>query len=1392
MEKEIVKLYQDGKTEKLKDVVKGQTLGSLRSAVDKSLCNSRDPLVFSKAVFQGLDCEDGESADLMVGMFKHLVTTLGKTDFSNKLADDIVWLLLMESNRLTGPCLAELAQFYVDSVKSGTFQGGKAMNVFPKILSVIESQESIVYHDSSMKGAEFKGHVLNNLCSCKWSPQTVIHLAAMFNDVPLSSDELRFVLEKIIRQFDDLDLRDIPALVYQLLLLSEKGHKRLILEGITSFFINKDSLARSQNNMMDSEDLMEDTLNVDVLRQTEGTAILHISFAVMEQRELGQEFLKYLKAWQFSCASRVLSPFNVALALSIAGMNVLNEQILEFLKSTVLRSFRDHQRHEQSYWVRENFSEQRDIQQMVLETVTSSSSGWEHVVQGLVQLGFLLMDSFGPRLVFGRPETMVKGQLTPNQSACQLGSKILLKMFKGHEIVRSDILGQIFNRVMTETSAPTSHYLSLLSEAVQTAPLFLLESVGKVREVFDCLPLLPPDTAQGLLVALLPLLKVSMSLKDTLILLLRKSIFSRQVEECKIGVQGYLAILKSFKVLGGLPGSQGSQSSQPFSASQVPVDIHRQYNRASNEALCLEILGILKRCLSQQADIRLHLYQGLVDVLSRNTQLKARIMDMLHKQMKKYYESDEDTVPPLKLELCITASGENVYLAEPLAHLLSCIQQCVHRVKMIRLQNVDGDDDNNNEEADEDDDAGEGGSGSGMSGLEDMLNSLTTRILQADMEDFELDKAADFSTANSVGVRNNIFAILLLGVYEVLMEHNFLAGDYSARSSEQVVELFGKYKALSDVLRDKASGGGGKKGRPASSSNTKTPNSLLSLPCVVRMLEALFSDESPDRREGVEVLRGSEDFGGHVVAVAIQKLQQVVDKGTCDGANCGSEKLFTHCCTLGRLFLNHYMENQLAGEGRERKRKMVGPCLDGLVHVFTLASHRGHDAIIQCLLALFKSDEEHPDIHEHIKRFQRLVSTVLSADEDQRHLKDVGNLMTVVSLLTAHLTPAGPQYEQVYTWICKLCEDGNVEDVNTSKLLLGCLLKLSVQMKHFPQLLRDVMQDLHSQLGDVEQDVEVEDRTHFSLITTRTAAPHVVMLLLPLVDQDLDDTEWVLSRMKTDSTPHVMSEEVGPTQQEGFEKLVCSRLAVLVSGFHEISQSAVPPGPCVAAMFKSMTKFYSTILSLVKYYLHLYATHSGHMSSRFEKLVKLMGMQLTPHIYNFITFVQTVESEQLEHEQQKDLKKKKKPQKASQKATKPKAPPKGGKHDKMIPNLIFSIEEVERHLVKLSKKAKVNLMENIKTSTSRDFRINVNIVQETLQVSSDEDEPDEEEEPEGPTAAGDAPQEDEQTSEVGSDAENRNPDNSDEEQTKAVNAEPEPEPEPAQKRRRLGKLQKAK
>ena len=54
------------------------------------------------------------------------------------------------------------------------------------------------------------------------------------------------------------------------------------------------------------------------------------------------------------------------------------------------------------------------------------------MIQGLVKLGFSLMDSYGPKLVFGSmPESLPpEGVKTPTQLACQLGRRVLLKTFK--------------------------------------------------------------------------------------------------------------------------------------------------------------------------------------------------------------------------------------------------------------------------------------------------------------------------------------------------------------------------------------------------------------------------------------------------------------------------------------------------------------------------------------------------------------------------------------------------------------------------------------------------------------------------------------------------------------------------------------------------------------------------------------------------------------------------------------------------------------------------------------------------------------------------------------------------------------------------------------------------
>ena len=67
----------------------------------------------------------------------------------------------------------------------------------------------------------------------------------------------------------------------------------------------------------------------------------------------------------------------------------------------------------------------------------------------------------------------------------------------------------------------------LLSSTVKAAPQSLMDCLPKVREALDYLSYLPPLTAHALLKAIHPLLKISMNLKDSLVLVLRKAMFSK-------------------------------------------------------------------------------------------------------------------------------------------------------------------------------------------------------------------------------------------------------------------------------------------------------------------------------------------------------------------------------------------------------------------------------------------------------------------------------------------------------------------------------------------------------------------------------------------------------------------------------------------------------------------------------------------------------------------------------------------------------------------------------------------------------------------------------------------------------------------------------------------------
>ncbi|KAF6735606.1 Fanconi anemia group I protein [Oryzias melastigma] len=1289
----IVLLSDKDTTTELQKYLSSLTNDQLNTVITNSALKGKNVLTLIKGILKGSPPNCTEGSNRRLAVYQHCIPLCESGDLQTEVAADIIGLLMLETHTLSGPSLAQLANLYVDSIKVGKMGSGKSLELFPTILTALAACEALSYGKGELSGEEYKKQLINSLCSSRWDPQCVIHLTTMFRDVPLSSDELKFLVEKTLRMFTKLDLQEIPPLVYQLLLLSAKGSKKQVLDGIINYFKEQDIRQEEEQNCGEDMDLEVQSIPQDQLRHVEGTVILHMVFAIRLDHELGREFLK-----SFKTSYADMCPFSVALLLSVARVQRYEEQVFDLLKGAVIKSYKDEHLQQGSKFLQDLLPGSCSVAQMILDTVKNSIFGWDHVTQGLVQLGFFLMDTFGPKPgPFGKTtEGPVGTTRTPTQQSCKLGGQVLLQGFKMHEPIRGEILEQVLNRLVTKSASPVSHYLDLFSDIVISAPMILLESSSKVIETFDHLSYLPLATVQGLLKAVQPLLKVSISLKDALILVLRKAMFSSQLDGRKSAVAGFLLLLKNFKVLGSLASSQCSQA---VSSSQVQVDVHSRYNSAANEAFCLEILSSLRRCLGQQADVRLMLYEGFYDVLRRNSQLASSIMQTLLSHLTRYYEPEQDLLPPLKLEPCITAHGDQVYLQEPLAHLVSCTVQC-----LLWLQNTQQSANHNADDSDDDEAEGEGY----QSHLQTMLESVTRRMIKSELEDFELDKSAEFSMGSSVGVKNNIYAVLVMGVYEVLIEYNFIKANYNKSRFEELINLFSCYNKLSEILKEKS-------GKVRTPSN-KTPRSLLSMGFASTLITVLFKDNSQSREEALSVLRSNAEFVRYALSVVVQKIQQLEESGQTDGPDGQSaEKTFRFLCDMTSVLMWRYtnIPSVVEEAGRKDKRCSLSQlCLEGLLRIFTACQQRYPDKMAQ-LLSTMDIEEEEAEQDEatemnyfYIRQFQRALFTKLSGNEEDFNSREAQLLVSILSVLSRQLNPSSKQFVQMITWTVKICKETSFEDSAFSKGLLSLLFNLHVLYKSPAGLLLELCQDIHSQLGDIDEDVEVEKQNIFAIINMKTAS-NAVLFVLSQVDKILDEVEWLIARKKSQASsekPNGGEDTQSASRQDPVEKAVTLQLGTLVTALNELVQTSLQPGNCTITLLRVLSRTYSILTTLVKYYIQVCTSQHSALPARFEKLVKLSGSHLTPQCYAFITYAQSGETVE------GDEKKKKKKNEANTVAS-----AKLLRETKATPNLIFSIEQYEKYLITLSKKSKVNLMQYMKLSTSRDFRINATTLEAALQ-----------------------------------------------------------------------------
>ncbi|CAJ0925442.1 11566_t:CDS:10 [Entrophospora sp. SA101] len=1094
----------------------------------------------------------------------------GKNDENSPLLEstlnDLISLSSLDSP-ITVQIFVECINCIIQAIGSCRPLYKKFFSFLPNLMYILEpwTEMLILPSGESMTIQDYKYYLISKMCCSRWNTKNVLSLTGELRDIQMSDNELELVINKILRQFDSTEINELPLLIFQLLLLSRKGHKNLVLKGISEYFSALDEEIKESHNQNDEkQNNSMDSISYTQLNIMEGTIIIHINFAITQDQELGNEFLRYMKSGKAS----LLTPFNLCCLLSMARIHRFQDLVFNYLKSSIMAVYKDKEKLESAKWI-----SKLDISQIVSliplddlfkKVLKKTSFGYDNVIQSLVQLGTFIMDSTISSASCVKITEKKIGSKTPNEAASDLGVIILLEMFKMHEMVRVEILDQIQSRVVSR-SPSVGHFLTLLEIIVKEKPDSLNDYIQRIKGTLDHFSLLPSYIADHLLRALQPIIYRNISIRDGLMLVLRKC--------------------------------------------------------------------VLRKCYSQQSQIRLSLYEGLSKLMDDIQDLNPVIFDILYFQFQRFLEMQTDVHFTVNLETCIETNNGTPSIVEPLPRLFSCLSKSITSYK--KKQNSGQD------EFDE----------SQLSECVNKLDLLAEKFAYSEMIEFRINEDADYKMVTNVGIQNNMCASLLLGCYEASIEYIFFSREKNNDTSNLILKLFNKYLELFMILKEKSVNARGRK-----TVASVTEYSILSFKCIVELFQLTFNtfDCQISNNAGT-ILRSNSDFVNYITALAHNKISQITTN-----FDPGDQSTLKYCISLAQVFMNEFIKKNKANinclQIDNKNQSILATAIESFMLLCKVILKCWPDKLMDFLEMSYPSDEK------------KLIITSLS--EQIPRIKEASELCQIITLLSSYFTfnsndNQSKGHQELIIWLRMLCKEHAIDNVALTKIIVSMLIKLEKEMSDF-DIVSEFGRDILSVLGgcDVYSESDESQMPKFAIVNSRTSNI-VCVILLEFIEQTYDEIEWLLIRMKLINSKKGYNDDEEPIDLKEFENSICKKLVILINTLIHLEQTSLQSAPS-EALIKCLQKTYKKI------------AEAGEISKQFIDVVEKTGLHLTEHLYSFImSFGQT--NEAVDRLNRKGSSKSKS---TSQKA-------RIARESKMVPKLIFMIEQFERYLIQLSKKSKV-------------------------------------------------------------------------------------------------------
>ncbi|KAG6501138.1 Fanconi anemia group I protein-like isoform X1 [Zingiber officinale] len=1185
---------------------------------------------------------------------------------------------------------------------------------------------------------------VERLLAAEWSKALLLKVVALLRELPpIGRARVSDFLDRVFLQMKGVDLQDLPSLIYQLLLLASKCiHRKEVIRGILAFL---GSCSKGRPSIM---------------RQVEGTILMHVNFSVKQDPSLGQEMLMVIRS-----DLQLLNHFAVTVLFSMARVRRFNESSIVVLKLAVVTSLRNFRISRNSEWLPDKLREDcletaKFVENSVLKAVNESNSGREHVVPSIVQFGFLLLENVDDNTC---------KQVSPGlMNIRELSIQILRTVFEVHDMSRNEIIEQCKFRIISLKPQKSMQIIKLLSNLVRSYPYAILQYVAHLKEALDYFTFLQEIVAVALVDAILPLVRFCSDLQDYIILVVRKAMFKR---EDTIRIAATIAVVNLICIESKSNRNEENilqeSSSQASCSQQAEIPSRREGN------LFLELSGLFRRCLTQQVRVKEILYEGLVKLVMSDPSCTSSILDILWPHFLQVCTEDKDF--PLQLDSCFRLENGKVRQVEPLDHLLSCVSWILHQSHGV----------NQSENSwqcfgfsltQQENEAGKATSAELFSKA---LSKIRKNLKNCKLQDYEV-QAEESSRQHLLDEKIICNCQILLRLIEVLV--NIVVIDLEkAESSEKLVlekeimEFSEFYDFVEKELIKISLRTGNRKGPSSDLLNkvnselkeiaqvnqartffaTTTVHHLLVLSfnsCKIYFSSRQNASQKSSESSTAALCLKTMSFS---LKVCLRHLKSVYSMKREQSGDPFSELLCGDIKCLGKSVMQLVLQLKSTVEQEKdmKKKDAQGKISNGHARDLLFLS-------LMCLIELFKMNLSEDNLYELVtdlltvnsldlylhakdaaaedinqnKNFvddyqnmsclhlflEKVIEPLHSSLLDQSLFQECEALAELL-LITGKMLPPGKRNFHG-SWAMKICQSRKVENPGAARSVFSLAIHLTPTQPDLT-VANDMATELLKVMGSEDSEPE-EMSVKFSVInqSTRNA---ISTIILQVAESCLGDLDWVISKIKAiyaynREQPGLMTNLQFGEKLSGLEleDVLCARsesLVYLLSSFVMMNLKDSQ----AEQLLKVATRFYKILALVAKLQIAPKGCKQFLPSRRFQKLTEVTCTRLTSPLYGFVALVQRNQQER-----------------ASQRGIINKIK----RENRCIPDLIFQIEDYEKYLIQLSKMTKVNLLRHAKRSTARDFKI-----LETKKVPVEEEAPEHEPTPSHSTSENELNRESEET-----------------------------------------------